>query len=254
MHSPAWLSRTSNSSRHAERYREGRIFLAGDAAHIHLPAGGQGLNVGLQDATNLAWKLAAEVAGWAPAPVVAGEFGYDTERRPVAEQLVANTLAQDALFNTFGPAGAALRGMFSDFIARGGEVAAELSGWVSGVGVGYESPDGMHPLVGSRAPELELTTGSLLRTLRQDKFLLVEFTGGDAPTSASASLAGPRVQVAAARPVEKRHPSRGAAWHGVRAALIRPDGHVAYATETGSAFDDAVRAWTQPAAELVRGS
>ncbi|MGN5376651.1 FAD-dependent monooxygenase [Streptomyces lasalocidi] len=268
VHSPSWLSRSGNSSRHAERYRAGRILLADDAAHIHMPAAYQGLNVGLQDAANLAWKLAAEVHGWAPEALVTGEFGYDSERRPVADRLIADTLAQDALFNTFGRAAAALRATFSRFIERGGEVAAELTGWVSGLGVGYPRPAGAHPLVGTRVPDLTLTSGSLLRTLRADRFLLVDLTGDRGAGAALAGLGGARTQVVTARPVDAQDAVRGAAWHGVRAALIRPDGHVAHVTtsagrlsetgaETGAEVDavgggevralaGAVAAWTEP--------
>ncbi|MEU8971148.1 FAD-dependent monooxygenase [Streptomyces monashensis] len=257
VHSPSWLSRTGNSGRYAERYRAGRILLAGDAAHIHMPAAGQGLNVGLQDAANLAWKLAAEVHGWAPEALVTGEFGYDSERRPVADRLIADTLAQDALFHTFGRAAAALRATFSRFIERGGEVAAELTGWVSGLGVGYPCPAGAHPLVGTRAPDLALTSGSLMRALRADRFLLVDLTGDRAAGSALAHLGGARTQVVTARPVDAQDAVRGAAWHGVRAALIRPDGHVAHVSASAgrlSATGAEAEAETEAEAEAVDGA
>ncbi|GAA1931493.1 monooxygenase [Streptantibioticus ferralitis] len=237
VHSPSWMSRSSNTSRHAACYRKGRILLAGDAAHVHLPAGGQGLNVGLQDATNLAWKLAAEVHGWAPERLITGEAGYDSERRPVAERLVASTLAQDALMHNFSRAGEALREMFCGFIERRGELAADLSGWLSGLAVGYRRPEGAHSLVGTRAPDLALTQGTLLRALRPDRFLLLDFAD-EAPL---AGLGSTRVEVAAAqRPTGMPDPG----WDTVCAALIRPDGHVAYATESGSGLADAIAAWT----------
>lgn len=237
VHSPTWMSRSSNSGRHATRYRDGRVLLVGDAAHVHLPAGGQGLNVGLQDAANLAWKLAAEVHGWAPDRLRAGDSGYDGERRPIAERLVANTMAQDALMHTFTPGGAALREMFSGLIARGGEVAAELAGWMSGLTHHYPRPDGAHLLAGTKAPDLALADGTLLRALRPDRFLLLDFTG-DRPAVGTA-----RVEVVAAQ--------RPAAWDGVRAALIRPDGHVAHATETSAGLAEEIAAWTEPDARLV---
>jgi 2-polyprenyl-6-methoxyphenol hydroxylase-like FAD-dependent oxidoreductase len=84
-----WLSKSSNSSRYAQRYRDGRILLVGDAAHVHLSAGGQGLNVGLQDATNLAWKLAAEIQGWAPTRLISGPAAYEPERRDIAARHTA---------------------------------------------------------------------------------------------------------------------------------------------------------------------
>lgn len=226
----SWLFRTGNSSRHAARYRVGRVLLAGDAAHVHLPAGGQGLNVGLQDAVNLSWKLVAEIRGWAPASLVDGAYGYDRERRRVAERLAADTLAQDALMNTFSHAGEALRDLFSHLVDRGGEVAAELVGWLSGVDVRYPPPDGAHPLVGSRAPDLALAGGTLHEALRHDRFLLADFT----PDRRHADLASDLVDVRAATP-------RPGEWSGLDAALVRPDGYVAHA---GGDLPGAVAAWT----------
>ncbi|MBB4688573.1 FAD-dependent monooxygenase [Amycolatopsis jiangsuensis] len=244
----SWLSRSSNSARHATTYRAGRVFLTGDAGHVHLPAGGQGFNVGIQDATNLAWKLAAEVAGRAPGLLITGEAAYDAERRPVAERLVADTQAQDALMHTFSPAGAALRSLFGSFIAQGGEVAQQLAGAVSGLAVAYPHPDGAHALVGTRAPDLPLTKGSVLRALRPDRFLLLDLT-------ADASLAkfgSPQVEV---RTAALHDGPRRAAWDSVRAALIRPDGYVAYAASSPAGLADAVAAWLEPASQpdAVRG-
>jgi len=242
LHSPSWLSRTGNSTRHAQRYREGRMLLVGDAAHVHLPAGGQGLNVGLQDATNLAWKLAAEIHSWAPDLLVDGQAGYDAERRRVAERLVADTLAQDALMHTFSRAGQALRELFCGFIDQGGEVAGQLSGWLSGLAVDYPRPDGAHALAGAKAPDAVLAGDGLLRSLRPDRFLLLDFS----PDGAAADLGSARVEVRAAR----RHTGH---WATVRAALIRPDGHVAHATDTAgpgvtAELADAIACWTQPTA------
>lgn len=244
----SWLSRSSNSGRHATSYRTGRVLLAGDAGHVHLPAGGQGFNVGLQDATNLAWKLAAEVHGWAPARLISGADSYDAERRPVAEYLVRDTQAQDALMHTFSPAGAALRAQYSDFIGQGGDVARQLSGAVSGLAVAYRRPDGAHPLVGTRAPDLALTRGSVLRALRPDRFLLLEFPGADGPADEGGDFASARVDVQTApRPTGPRR----AAWADVRVALIRPDGYVAYAAASAAGLDDAIAAWTEPARDAV---
>lgn len=98
-----WISTAGNTTRHATQYRAGRVFVAGDAAHVHFPAGGQGVNVGMQDAVNLAWKLAAEVKGRATPLITDGAASYDRERRPVAESLAQNTQAQTALMTTFTP-------------------------------------------------------------------------------------------------------------------------------------------------------
>lgn len=239
-----WLSRSGNSSRHVTHYRAGRVLLTGDAAHVHLPAGGQGLNVGLQDATNLAWKLAAEVHGWAPDRLITGADSYDAERRPVAEKLVASTRAQDALMHTFSPAGQALRDLFGDLIARGGEVTEELAGGLSGLALAYPRPADAHPLVGTRAPDLPLATGTLLRAVRPDRFLLLDLTADHA----LAGFGSSRVDVhPAPRPTDPRR----AAWSGVQAALIRPDGYLAHATESvttpaaAAALRAAIAAWTE---------
>ncbi len=239
VHSPSWTSRSSNTGRHATTYRAGRVLLAGDAGHVHLPAGGQGLNVGLQDATNLAWKLAAEVQGWGPARLITGEAGYNAERLPVAAQLVANTQAQDVLMHTFSPGGAALRDLFSGFIAQGGEVARQLAGVLSGLAVAYRRPDGAHELVGTRAPDLASTSGTLMRELRPDRFLLIDFT----PDASLAELASARVDVRTApRPTGPRR----TAWQDVAAALIRPDGYVAHVASSIDEITEAIGAWTEP--------
>ncbi|MEU7045591.1 FAD-dependent monooxygenase [Streptomyces varsoviensis] len=212
----SWTSTATDSTRNADRYRVGRILIVGDAAHIHLPAGGQGLNVGLQDAANLAWKLAAEHQGWAPARLTDGPFDYDSERRPISTRLAANTLAQGVLMYTFTPGGEALRGMFSDLIAQDGDTADELRGWLSGLGLAYPAPEGAHPLVGTRAPDLALAGSSLLHALRQNAFVLADFT----PEGRYARAAARRVAVRTARP-------GAGAWSALDAALIRPDGYVA---------------------------
>jgi 2-polyprenyl-6-methoxyphenol hydroxylase-like FAD-dependent oxidoreductase len=212
----SWLTRSSNTTRHATRYRVGRVLLVGDAAHVHLPAGGQGLNVGVQDAANLAWKLAAEIHGWAPPQVVDGVADYDHERRDIGERLAANTLAQDALMHNFTASGAALRDLFTDLIASGG-VVPDLRGWLSGLGLRYPQPDGVAPLVGSRAPDVQVDGDTLPRALRPDRLLLLDFTDRDT----FAPLSGPHLDVRSAT-------ADGTPWSGHTAALIRPDGYVAH--------------------------
>ena len=242
--SASWLSRSSNSGRHASAYRSGRILLAGDAGHVHLPAGGQGFNVGLQDATNLAWKLAAEVTGWAPDRLITGPSSYDAERRPVATRLVRDTQAQDALMHTFSATGAALRAMFSDFIAQRGEVSHQLAGALSGLAVAYPRPEGADPLVGTRAPDLALTRGSVLRALRPDRFLLLDLT----TDAALAGFGSAHVEV---RTAPAPTGSRRAAWDGVQAALIRPDGYIAHVAPSPAGLAEAIAAWTEPATRTL---
>ncbi|MFD9963469.1 FAD-dependent monooxygenase [Amycolatopsis sp. NPDC058986] len=218
LRSSSWLSRSTDSTRHADRFRAGRVFLAGDAAHVHLPAGGQGLNVGFQDAANLSWKLAAEIDGWAPSLIVDGPASYPAERLPIAEKLGENTLAQSAIMTTFTPAGAALRAMTTELIAKAPGLSAELAGWVSGLKVRYAVAGDAHPLDGLPAPALLVDGENLLHRLEIGRYLLADFT----PDGQLAALASPRVTVARA----ERRP-------GVAAALIRPDGYVA-------------RAWPEP--------
>ncbi|MGW0537429.1 FAD-dependent monooxygenase [Streptomyces sp. NPDC003032] len=237
-----WLSRTTDDNRHADRYRTGRILLAGDAAHVHLPAGGQGLNVGLQDAANLAWKLAAELQGWARPSLVDGAHSYTGERRPVAERLATDTLAQGALMHTFTHGGEALRAMFCGLLAQDTPAREHLAGWLSGLAVAYGTAEHAeatsHPLTGTRAPDLAVREGSLLRTLRPDRYLLADFTSA----AEFSTLAGPRVHVTSARP-------RPGAWSGLAAALIRPDGYVAHAADADTEPEvtaSAVTTWTSP--------
>jgi 2-polyprenyl-6-methoxyphenol hydroxylase-like FAD-dependent oxidoreductase len=234
-HDASWLARTTNTGRHVSEYRVGRIFLVGDAAHVHFPAGGQGFNVGLQDATNLAWKLAAEVQGWAPERLISGDAGYDAERRPIAEKLIASTQAQDALMHTFTASGAALRDLLCDFISSGGQVADELSGWLSGLAVAYPGPEGTHPLTGTRAPDLTLEQGTLMRALSPDRFLLLDFT----PAGQFAQFGSERVEVR-----RTIRPGREG-WGGVRVVLVRPDGYIAHASSSSEGLADAIAAWTE---------
>src|SRR5205085_9024454 len=113
IHSPTSISRFTDMSRQAASYRKGRVLLAGDAAHIHYPAGGQGLNLGLQDAANLAWKLAAEIRGWAPAGLL---DSYQAERYPVGLDVIDDSLAQCGLFANPTREGVALRDRFNAFL------------------------------------------------------------------------------------------------------------------------------------------
>lgn len=133
---PVWLSRFTDETRLAEHYRKGRILLAGDAAHINAPMGGQGMNVGIQDAMNLGWKLASVVHGTAPETLL---DTYERERLPVGEGLRQDTLAQFALFASFDPSALALRRLF-DQTLRISEVNRRLVDQVTGFGVAYPEP------------------------------------------------------------------------------------------------------------------
>ncbi|MEU6486126.1 monooxygenase [Streptomyces sp. NPDC046887] len=237
---PRWLSRFGNASRVAERYRAGRILLAGDAAHIHFPAGGQGLNTGLQDAANLGWRLAAEINGWAPPGLL---DGYDAERRPVGAAVVENTEVQTLLAELLlvpqyaGPA-AALRRMLDGFLGVA-QINRNLAAQVSALGTAYPAryPDA-DPLEGRRMPDVGLTAaGSSARRVYEladrGRFLLLDFAGDEAlPPAVQAGWSG-RVEAVT---VTEWDPHRELA--GAAEILVRPDGHVAWASRTG---DTAVR-------------
>ena len=137
VHSPRWLSRFGDATRLAERYRVGRVLLAGDAAHIHPPIGGQGLNLGIQDAFNLGWKLAAEVNGWAPEGLL---DSYEAERHPVAADVLDNTRAQMELMST-EPGAQAVRRLLSELMDFE-EVNRYLIEKITAIGIRYDFGDG----------------------------------------------------------------------------------------------------------------
>lgn len=215
-----WLSRFGNAARQAERYRSGRILLAGDAAHVHPPLGAQGLNTGLQDAMNLGWKLAAQVAGWAPAGLL---DTYHAERHPVGTLVLANTLAQAALTDV-SATGMAMRELFATLL-RFEPVNRHLAGQISAVDLGYPSADGSHPLVGQRVPDLP----SLPEALHAGRAVLLDLADDARLRDAVGAGWGDRIDVLAAE----------SATAGLDAVLVRPDGHVAWAS-TGATPDEAI--------------
>ncbi|MBX3069320.1 MAG: FAD-dependent monooxygenase [Thermomicrobiales bacterium] len=152
VHSPAWISRFTDTSRQAAAYRSGRILLAGDAAHVHYPTGGQGLNIGVQDAVNLGWKLAQVVRGTSPETLL---DTYHTERHPVAARVLRDTMAQVALLRVDDRVDA-LREVTTELLATAG-ARRQLAGRMSGLELRYDFGDG-HPLLGRRMPDLDLHT------------------------------------------------------------------------------------------------
>ncbi|ATL32585.1 FAD-dependent monooxygenase [Streptomyces formicae] len=221
MRDPVWLSRFGNATRLAAQYRNGRVFLAGDAAHQHFPAGGVGMNVGIQDAANLAWKLAATLNGWAPDTLL---DTYHAERHPVGVSLTETSRAQVALMTAFTPEGLALRGLLGELITELPELNDRLAGQVSSLSVAYPptAPDDRRP-TGTRADDLALDDTSLFALLRADGYLLLDLTGS--PDRPLHHLTGPGLRVHTSTP--RLLP---ADWSGMRAALVRPDGHVAWAS------------------------
>ncbi|WP_326695890.1 FAD-dependent monooxygenase [Streptomyces sp. NBC_01754] len=220
MRDPVWVSRFGNATRLAAQYRRGRILLAGDAAHQHFPAGGVGMNVGIQDAHNLGWKIAATLRGWAPDHLL---DTYHTERHPVGAQLMEHSRAQTALMTGFTPEGIDLRSLFSGMIATQPALNKALSERLTALAVNYPTPDPTtHPLTGTRAPDLAFTDSenNLFSQLRPDGYLLLDLTAG-----ALAGRTRPGLTVHTRTSTLDQPP---AAWATVRAALVRPDGHVAW--------------------------
>ncbi|MFB2598048.1 rifampin monooxygenase [Herbiconiux sp. P17] len=209
VHSPRRLSRFTDATRLADRYRVGRVFLAGDAAHVHPPLGGQGLNLGIQDAFNLGWKLAAEVNGWAPAELL---DSYHAERHPVAADVLNTTRAQSLLISP-DPGPQAVRRLFAELLAFD-DVSRFLVEKVTGTGIRYDFGDPTAPaLVGRRLRDIPLSDGPLYANLHHGRGLLFDQTG-------TLSVAGwsNRVDYLIDSTPDLPAP----------AALLRPDGHVAW--------------------------
>lgn len=236
MHALRWLSRFHSDERQVGRYRVGRVFLAGDAAHVHSPAGGQGMNTGLQDAANLSWKLAATVHGWADDRLL---DSYHAERHPVGEQVLQTSgfLVRAAM--TRSPAARALRSVLGPPVLAFPPVRRRISGRLTGVGISYGAAKDDHRLVGQRAPDVALRGGGrLYEALRSGRFVLV-----GSPTSDLAAW-GDRLDVAT--PANDSEPMM----------LVRPDGYVAWAGATGqTGLRDALRRWagSTDSSALARG-
>ncbi|MDN3358353.1 FAD-dependent monooxygenase [Actinomadura sp. DC4] len=211
------------NSRQADRYRAGRVFLAGDAAHVHSGVGGPGLNLGMQDVLNLGWKLAAAIGGRAPEGLL---DTYASERQPVGERVITQTRAQMALLSP-GPNVTALRELFGELLEDRANVA-RIADLMTGADVAYAA--GPHPLTGRWMPDLALSTGTVAGLLRGGRPVLLILDG----RTGHAEVAGPwtdRIDVVAATAV-------GAP---AEAVLIRPDSYVAWAG--GEGLEDALRAW-----------
>ena len=253
----AWLSRVGNAARQAACYRAGRVLLAGDAAHIHYPAGGQGLNLGLQDATNLGWKLAAEIRGWAPPGLL---DSYHAERYPVGLDVIDDSLAQCGLIANPTREGVALRDRFNAILGTYPSLCRELAVRLSGLAIRYPAAGQVIAQVaGQRAPDLDLRgvgqggvgqggagqggagqggagqggagqgrapAATIFGLLHPAKFVLLNL--GSA-TVARAEFEG-RLDIVTAE-LAGDYPE----WAGVRAMLIRPDGYIAWATHADDA-------------------
>ncbi|MEV0150672.1 MULTISPECIES: FAD-dependent monooxygenase [unclassified Nonomuraea] len=238
MHSPRWLSRHGDAARQADRYRVGRVLLAGDAAHIHFPAGGQGLNTGVQDAVNLGWKLAAVIRGHAQDPLL---DTYHDERHPVAARVLHNTRAQTALWRVDDHT-SALRQLLDDLIGID-EVRLRLAGMITATDLRYPT-EGADDLLGRRIPDLDLDRGRIYELLHRAHAVLLDL-GGLPPLDSVVTGWADRVDLVRARLAEGSD-------LGADAVFIRPDGHVAWVTRAGERPDfDALRTalttWLGPA-------
>ncbi len=231
IHHPTWISRFTDATRQAAAYREGRVLLAGDAAHIHSPAGGQGIGLGVQDAVNLGWKLAQVVAGISPDSLL---DTYQAERHPAAARALRHTMAQSAVQRSDARIDA-LRDAVDDMLGFDGPRKL-VAGLISGLDIVYDLGEG-HPLLGRRMPDLDLITSdgpvAVYALLRDARPVLLNRSAG-----ASIDITGWADRV---RLVDATYdgvwdiPVLGLA-PGPAAVLIRPDGHVAWVgdgTQTG---------------------
>ncbi|MHC3467378.1 FAD-dependent monooxygenase [Streptomyces sp. 7R007] len=222
MHDARWLSRFHNDERQVPHYRQGRVLLAGDAAHTHSPAGGQGMNLGLQDAFNLGWKLAATVRGHADETLL---DSYHAERHPVGRQVVRMTGAL-ARLAVLRPAPLdVLRDLAARTALRLGPVTDRAAGAVSGIAVRYPAPPGAHPATGARVPDLPLSGAQAPRRLYE-----ALRTGGFVLLTTDPAAPVPLEDRAGLVDVHTVASARAAAVPPL--VLVRPDGYVAWATDT----------------------
>ena len=237
--SPVWISRFSDAARQAEFYRKGRVLLAGDAAHVHYPAGGQGLNIGVQDAVNLGWKLAQVIKG------VSAEHLLDTyqaERHPVAARVLQNALAQVALRRPDDRSKAAHE-VVSDLLQME-EPRKRFAAMMSGLDIRYDLGEG-HPLLGRRMPDLDIVTASgpmrVFALLHKARPVLLNF--GE-PDGFDITPWADRVQLIDASCVDAWELPVLGAVPAPGAVLVRPDGYVAWVgDQTGVGLADALTTW-----------
>ncbi|MGW0458763.1 FAD-dependent monooxygenase [Streptomyces tendae] len=236
-----WVSSFTDATRQAVTYRAGRVLLAGDAAHIHLPAGGQGMSTGILDAVNLGWKLAAEVTGRADPGLL---DTYHAERHPAGARVLLNTRAQGTVF-LGGRESDPLRALFAELIAYD-DVKRHLAGAVSGIEVRYDLGGG-HPLTGGRVAPRALVgpagRTSTARLLHPARGVLLDLAD-DPEIRTAAARWHDRVTVTTARPADGPYDELA----GLHALLIRPDGHAAWVSDApgGEGLTDALHRWFGP--------
>jgi 3-(3-hydroxy-phenyl)propionate hydroxylase len=239
VHSPTWISRFTDATRQAATYRSGRVLLAGDAAHIHSPIGGQGLSTGVQDAVNLGWKLAQVIKGKSPDSLL---DTYHAERHPVGARVLKITMAQVA-FHREDDRTLAARDIVGDLLKME-EPRKHIAGMMSGLDIRYDLGDG-HPLLGRRMPDLDVVTANgaqrVFNFLHNAQPVLLNF---GAPSSIDIAPWSDRVQY-----VDAKYNGR---WElpvlgevvAPSAVLIRPDGYVAWVGEgTSERLTEALTSW-----------
>ena len=238
-HNPTWISRFTDMTRQAAAYREGRVLLAGDAAHVHSPAGGQGLNTGVQDAVNLGWKLAQVVSETSPESLL---DTYHVERHPVGARVLQNTMAQTALLGS-GARIDALRDTMSELLSMD-EPRRRFAAIMSGLDIHYDLGEG-HPLLGRRMPDLDLVTANgplRVFTLLHDARPVLLNLGE--PGSFDITPWADRVRLIDAEYVGKWELPVFSGVTAPTAVLIRPDGYVAWVgDDTELGLPDALSTW-----------
>ena len=249
VHSPRYLSRFTDAARQAADYRKGRVLIAGDAAHVHPPDGGQGLQTGIQDAVNLAWKLAQVVKGFSPESLL---DSYRAERHPVAARVLRNAMASVVLRREDDRT-KALRDVMSELLSMD-EPRRRFAATMSGLDIHYDLGDG-HPLLGRRMPDLDLITADgplrMFRLLHDARPVLINLDAANPPEISAWSN---RVRlVNATYDGVWELPALGLV-SAPSAALIRPDGYVAWVgVQNQQGLSDALAAWFGPAhPELVK--
>jgi 2-polyprenyl-6-methoxyphenol hydroxylase-like FAD-dependent oxidoreductase len=239
MHEARWLSRFHSDERQVPRYRVGRVFLAGDAAHVHSPAGGLGMNTGLQDAANLGWKLAADLQGWACPGLL---DTYQGERHPVGRLALRVSGGILDVVQTRRPALTVLSAVAAAAV-RVHPVARRAAGLVSGIAIRYPRPDGAHELVGRRAPDLPLEgAGRLYEALRDGGFVLI---GVGDPVPGVRHVRTVRASRTRPAPQLGQTAETGSAAQPGTTVLVRPDGYVGWAADGPTAREvaDALASW-----------
>jgi 2-polyprenyl-6-methoxyphenol hydroxylase-like FAD-dependent oxidoreductase len=245
IHSPTWITRFTDTTRQAAEYRRGRVLLAGDAAHVHSPVGGQGLNTGVQDAVNLGWKLAQVVHGTAPEGLL---DTYHSERHPVAARVLRNTMAQTVLMRPSDERIEALRDTVADLLSMD-EPRKRYAAMQSNLDIHYDLGEG-HPLLGRRMPDLDLVTDEgplrVFTLLHGARPLLLNL--GE-PGSLDITPWADRVQQVDAEYGGKLElPALGEV-SAPSAVLVRPDGYVAWVGDgTDVGLTHALTTWFGPPA------